>query len=132
MVATRSGGRPIWAIPRGATLHRDSQAFMAPSILLLVLAATAADAPLPDDPDASFVSSCPALQGWPPKTGPDRTKETAANRPEQVAALEAWLFPEGLDWDVFDRCGCASLGRITAHWALAGCIWLLTRWRQRR
>ncbi len=38
----------------------------------------------------------------------------------------------GWNGDVFDRCGCASPGRITAHWALAGGLWLLTRRKQRR
>ncbi len=88
---------------------------MSPSILFLVLAAAAADAPTPDDPEASFASTCPALTGWPGETWLDRTKETAQAKPEQVAALEAWLFPEGLDWDDPERQGVRTDGIVIIH-----------------
>jgi len=84
-------------------------------LIFLAAAAAAADAPLPDDPGASFASSCPALTGWPGETWPDRTEETAEARPEQVAALDAWLFPEGLDWDDPERRGVRTDGLVIVH-----------------
>lgn len=93
--------------------------------ILAILAAAVADepgpqtseteVPLPDDPEASFASSCPALTGWPGESWPDRTQETAEARPGQVAALDAYLFAEDLDWDDPERRGVRTDGIVIVH-----------------
>ncbi len=67
------------------------------------------------DPGESFASTCPALRSYPGESWPDRSQEVAQQRPEQLAALEDYLFPPGLDWDDEQRRGVRTDGIVIVH-----------------
>lgn len=64
----------------------------------------------PPDPDA-----CSAEGTWPGESWADRSVEYAELRPEALAALEAYLFPPGLDWDDPERQGVRTDGIVIIH-----------------
>ena len=66
--------------------------------------------PPPPDPDA-----CRADAAWPGEAWPDRTAEWAAAHPEQIAALEAYLFAPDVDWDSPERLGVRTDGIVIIH-----------------
>ncbi len=73
-------------------------------------AAPGLEPPPPPDPDA-----CRADGSWPGETWPDRTAEWATAHPEQVAALDAYLFAPDVDWDDPDRRGVRTDGIVIIH-----------------
>jgi CubicO group peptidase (beta-lactamase class C family) len=64
----------------------------------------------PPDPDA-----CLDGRAWPGQTWEDRSDEWALRNPQGIAALDAWLFPEGLDWDDPEREGVRTDGIVIVH-----------------
>jgi CubicO group peptidase (beta-lactamase class C family) len=72
--------------------------------------AMAMDPPPPVDPDA-----CRAEARYPGQAWEDRSAQWAAEQPEAIAALEAYLFPQGLDWDDPERLGVRTDGVVIIH-----------------
>ncbi len=64
----------------------------------------------PPDPDA-----CSPDGTWPGERWEDRSATWKAEHPKELAALEAYLFPEGLDWDDPERQGVRTDGLVIIH-----------------